>query len=310
MRWPNLFIVGAPKSATTSVRSYLASHPDIFFPERSEMNFFGADLPYRKRISPERYELLYRDWTDERYGGDCSVFYLYSTTAAREISERSPNGAILVLLRNPVDAMASLHQQLLTSGEEVEPDLATALALEGERRLGRRIGELGNHPYALQYRSVTRYAPQLQRYFETFGRSRVKVLLYDDLSRDTAAAYRDVLEFLDLPFDGQTEFAIRNPSSHLRSRGLRKLANRPPTALSRSARFVLRNQRLRHAVRRKVRGSVHRVNLARAPRDEMSKVLRAQLTAECADDVAALAVLIDRDLSAWTDPAQHPLKKA
>ncbi len=34
--WPNLFIVGAVKSGTTSLYAYLRQHPDIFFPEMKE----------------------------------------------------------------------------------------------------------------------------------------------------------------------------------------------------------------------------------------------------------------------------------
>lgn len=28
-RWPNLFIVGAPRAATTSLTEYLEGHPDV-----------------------------------------------------------------------------------------------------------------------------------------------------------------------------------------------------------------------------------------------------------------------------------------
>ena len=37
---PNFFIIGAAKSGTTSLYSYLRQHPKIFLPEEKELNFF------------------------------------------------------------------------------------------------------------------------------------------------------------------------------------------------------------------------------------------------------------------------------
>ena len=39
-RWPNFFIVGAPKAGTTSLHDYLNQHPKIFLPTIKEIHFF------------------------------------------------------------------------------------------------------------------------------------------------------------------------------------------------------------------------------------------------------------------------------
>ena len=41
----DFFIVGAPKSGTTALYSYLSTHPDIFLPQHKEPNFFAEDYP-------------------------------------------------------------------------------------------------------------------------------------------------------------------------------------------------------------------------------------------------------------------------
>ena len=52
---PNFFIVGEPKSGTTSVHFYLDKHPDVFMSEPKEINYFSyEDL--------KRQELYYRDF--------------------------------------------------------------------------------------------------------------------------------------------------------------------------------------------------------------------------------------------------------
>jgi hypothetical protein len=40
--WPNLFVVGAPKSATSSLHTFLAGHPNIFMSDRKEPHFFSG----------------------------------------------------------------------------------------------------------------------------------------------------------------------------------------------------------------------------------------------------------------------------
>ena len=40
---PNFFIVGAPKSGTTSLFHYLEQHPEIFIPSIKEPRYFIAD---------------------------------------------------------------------------------------------------------------------------------------------------------------------------------------------------------------------------------------------------------------------------
>ncbi|MFV2040601.1 MAG: sulfotransferase [Candidatus Hydrothermarchaeales archaeon] len=44
MRKPNLFIVGAPKSGTTSLYNYLKQHPDIFMSKCKETFYFCKDF--------------------------------------------------------------------------------------------------------------------------------------------------------------------------------------------------------------------------------------------------------------------------
>ncbi|MGH9920903.1 MAG: sulfotransferase, partial [Nitrososphaerales archaeon] len=84
---PNLFIVGAAKSGTTAIASFLGEHPEIFMAPW-ELNYFGRDLEFRKadgsrwRMSLEQYLGVFAFHHSERYRGDHSVFSLYSETAA------------------------------------------------------------------------------------------------------------------------------------------------------------------------------------------------------------------------------------
>lgn len=46
---PNLFIIGVPKSGTTSLGEYLRTHPNIFFSTPKEISFFGKDYSLLSR---------------------------------------------------------------------------------------------------------------------------------------------------------------------------------------------------------------------------------------------------------------------
>ena len=43
-RYPDTYIIGAPKSGTTSLYEYLRGHPEVFLPEVKEPCYFSRDL--------------------------------------------------------------------------------------------------------------------------------------------------------------------------------------------------------------------------------------------------------------------------
>ena len=79
-------------------------------PESKEVHFFGTDL-YSPHYSSDlqKYLSLFAGATDEKRVGEGSVWYLYSKLASREIKEFCPAASILIMLRNPVDMIYSLH---------------------------------------------------------------------------------------------------------------------------------------------------------------------------------------------------------
>ena len=59
----------------------------------------------------------------------------------KEIKEYNPDAKIIIMLRNPIDFLHSLHSQLLFSGNEDEPDFEIAMELEEERMKGNKLPE-------------------------------------------------------------------------------------------------------------------------------------------------------------------------
>jgi hypothetical protein len=292
---PDFFIVGAFKSGTTALYEYLRRHPQVFMPFLKEPHYFGDDLTrHYGRMSLPEYLALFRDARPGQRVGEASTWYLYSTTAPGQIAEFAPKAQIIILLRNPVDVMYAQHSQLRFRADEDLADFASALEVEPARRHGERLPPPPARPETLFYRHSVHFADQVERYLRTFGRDRVHIVLFDDLVGDTAAAYRAVLEFLDVDPTFQPDFGVHNESKRVRSGALQRLVYNPPGPVRGAAR-VLRRYPLVHRARDVVLG----MNSRAEERKPMDPRLRAELLEEFAPEIERLSTVIDRDLSAW-----------
>lgn len=291
---PNFFIVGAPKSGTTALYHFLRQHPQIFMPAAKEPHFFGcAAEPETPSRTLEEYLRLFQAGTGKPCVGEASVYYLYSKQAARNIHAFNPDARIIMMLRNPVAMIPSLHHQRVYSDNERLFDLDDALAAEGPRRRGEmRIPRKTNNPHALFYRDIGRYAAQVRRYLEVFPREQVHIILFDDFVADLGGTYRATLEFLGVDQEFVPKFERVNDSRAVRSPFVRRWVERP-----------LNKGRLRGLVpfRRRLYEAVHQWNTLAGVKPLPTPAQEALLRRELADDIRELSTLIGRDLSHWLE---------
>ena len=299
MKHPNFFIVGAPKCGTTAMHTYLKQHPDVFMSSFKEPHHFGTDIvnPFYLRDRGQ-YLKLFEDATTESRVGESSVNYLYSRLAASEIKAAYPEALIIALLRNPIDMIHSQHNELYYQGKEPVADFEQAMALEAERAAGRHVPDVPN-PATLLYRQTARFAEQLQRYFDEFGRDRVLVIIHDDMLADVRAVYRRTCEFLGVDPDFEPEFRIVNSNHVVKSYALRRLLKQPPQVVRTLVKTVLPHQPSRELIKLRLK----RLNTIYKPRPPMRPELRRQLQQELLPDVIALSELLGRDLTHWCRPA-------
>ena len=296
MRRPDFFIVGAPKCGTTALNIYLREHPQVFMSPRKEAHHFGTDIysPRWARGEAE-YLALFAGARAEKRVGEASVWQLFSQRAAREIKAFEPHAQIIIMLRNPTEMIYSLHSERLYSVSEDITDFAAALAAEPDRRRGLRLPA---YPYPVEgliYRDVGKYTAQVARFFNEFGRERVRVIIYDDFKRDAAAEFRATCEFLDVDAGFRPETKVINSNKRIRSRRVLSWIDSPPPFIRRlGAPLTPRNAR--HWVLRKIR----RANTSYEPRAPMSEGLRRELQAEFAPEVERLSELLGRDLTHWS----------
>jgi len=299
MRQPDTFLVGAPKCGTTAMNDYLEQHPEIFMARTKELHYFGSDLHTGfARLGREQYLAYFQAAGDERRVGEASVNYLVSRNAAAEIRDFRPDARIIIMLRNPVDMMYSLHSQLMFLGCEDIEDFGRALEAEEDRKAGRGIPSGAGVIEDLYYRHVTDYAPQVRRFFDAFGREQVLVIVFDDFKADVAVEFRRTLEFLDVDPSFQPPLGVVNPNKRTRFRWLQRvLFNR--FTKSHKVRSLV-PESLRRALWR----PLIRLNMKREQRQPMDPELRRQLQAEKLPEVEALSELLGRDLTHWCRDGQ------
>jgi hypothetical protein len=191
---PNLFIIGAAKSGTTSLHRYLDAHPEISMSEPKEPLVF-ADEDWRERLA-EFDQILPSRRAPVR--GESSTIYTRFPIAEgvpERVAATCPAAKLVYIVRDPVERAVANWVQRRSNGFEHRA-LAAALADPHDPR---------NH-----YVAASRYATQLELWLEWFDRKRILILDQIELRRSRAETVLEVLRFLEVdptvPENLATEF--------------------------------------------------------------------------------------------------------
>lgn len=291
---PNFFIVGAPRCGTTALYTYLKRHPDIFMSAIKEPHYFAPDL--QKELTQkltskwitdkDTYFKLFKDSGSAVAVGEASASYLYSKSASQEIYNFNPSAKIIIMLRQPVDMMYSLHHFRLLCGNENNQDFHLLFDLQSRN---------GNHHPVNDYRDIASYFEQVKRYYERFPRDQIHVIIFDDFIKNTGQAYRDILQFLGVDTSFQTKFDAVNMNREVRSSLFHKLIFARPAILQKPLRLFLPQ-----SVRHKIFLAIRRPNIKKTARSVLDPALHRHLTDQFKEEIINLSKLIKRNLNFWT----------
>jgi len=239
------------------------------------------------------------------------VWYLYSTQAAAEIHAFNPEARIIIMLREPAEMLYSLYSQFRFDGNEHLRTFEEALAAEDKRRTGKCLTRQTYFAQGLVYRDAARYTAQVRRYFDVFGRERVRVIVYDDLVADVRATYRSTLDFLGINSARiGTDFQVINGNKTVKHSALRGLLN-DPLVRSTAVAIGRRLPRPVFAAMHDLERRIWKLNSRPEKRPPLAPELRAQLVREFAPEVEHLSELLGRDLTHWSrhsPPSAEPTR--
>jgi hypothetical protein len=207
---PDFLIIGTQRGGTTSLYKYLVQHPNLAHALTKELRFFDRNYDrglawYRSRFPSRRYrDRIRRQRGVELVTGEASPDYMFHPHAPRRVAGALPDVKLIVLLRNPVDRAYSHYWHQVKRGHE-PLTFEQAEEREGERldgELARVMADGRYDSYELHHHSYLargRYAEQLERWMERFGRDQLLIERSEDFFDDPALVFKRVLVFLGLP---------------------------------------------------------------------------------------------------------------
>jgi hypothetical protein len=193
------------------------------------------------------------------------------------------------MVRNPIEMAPALHAQIFLSGFESIADFSRAWNLQDERRHGRKLGLLCKYPHPLLYGDNCLLGAQIERLLTTARRHRVLIVLLDDIIAEPRKEYLRILNFLDVPDDGRSNFPIYNAARSIKWPRLRVVLH-CGAELRRRLRIPRGSGLLRH---------LESINLVERPRDPLSIEMMNELREYFRDDVRLLSQIIGKDLGDW-----------
>ena len=179
MKLPDFIIIGAMKSATSSLHVQLASHPGIFMSEPKEPNFFSDDDQYRRGTS--YYSSLFSKADEGDLCGESSTHYTklpdYSDTIPR-MKALLPTVKLIYVMRQPIQRLVSHYIHQWTQNV-IRCDINDAIDL---------------YPELISY---GRYSHQLEPYFEAYGKGSILPLFFEAVKQHPQKQLERVAQFID-----------------------------------------------------------------------------------------------------------------
>ena len=182
---PNFLIIGSQKAGTTSLYNILKQHPEIYMPEKKEVNFFFREKEYLKGI--EYYKRFFDGITPEKRAfGEASPGYICHPLSPSLIYQYLPKVKLILTVRNPIErAYSQYWDNRMTLSEPLNFNQTLDIALKDTYKPGK-----------LGYFSRGAYFKYIQRYLKLFNPGQLLVLLFDDLRDDPITFYQSCFEFL------------------------------------------------------------------------------------------------------------------
>ena len=283
LRMPGFVHVGPPRTGTTWLHEVMLGH--IGLPSEKETRFF--DVRYDR--GAKWYCDLFGDYPPDVPGGEMGPTYFSNAISRERIKHDIPDCKIVVTFREPAARLYSLYRLLRSERRPVND------TFDGYWRFQINCGA-----------DLCSYATHLKRWQATFGKSRVLVLFYEDLSSNPQGYLDTVCDFI----------GARRIDLDRSKVGSAKVYSAPGAARS--------NPIARHTVEAVDWVSRHgaRPLIQLGQRTALWKIMRRPfveyfppLSDESADEIRAMMLpeteeleqLTGRDLSRWKDVAHRKL---
>jgi len=186
-KWPNFFIVGAPRAGTTALYNYLNAVPEIYMSPVKDPGYF---IPNDFRgFTEQTYIELFKNVKNEIAIGEASAGYLANSEAPKRIKEKSPSAKIIITLRDPVGRTFSHYLNWKRTGK---------IKISFEEVVEKFLDKNNNDEQLERMIHVSMYYEQVKRYLEIFGKENVKILIFEETVKDIKNTIKKIFKFLEV----------------------------------------------------------------------------------------------------------------
>lgn len=294
MAKPNLLIVGAAKSGTTSLHNYLNQHIDVFMCKPKEPHFLINEEIGTQRIpigvsEKIAYEKLFLEGERLKYRGESSVMYLmYPEIVIPKIKEYLGNEVkIIIMLRNPVERAYSGYQHVKRYNiKEDILEFRDAWDVSEQRYFSNP-----DMTPASRYKELGLYYNQVKSYLENFN---THIIIYEDYKLDFQNEMNKVFDFLEINrMEINSEQLYMVGGWQWKNQKVKSIMTRK-NLLKSFLKIIIPFKKVRKLIRQKIQ---HRNSVDVPP---ISIEDKSMLKDFYKDDVRRLSELLGRDLNYWT----------
>ena len=259
----DFMVIGAARSATTSLSSLLALHPEICFSTPKEPQFFSQD---NWRNSLEEYHTLFKN--EAKLYGEGSTNYSkyphFNKNIFNDIFEYNPDMKFIYMMRNPIDRIISHYKLAIERGYASEDINAEVL----------------QKPI---YIDTSKYFYQISPYIELFGSKNIKLVLFEEYINSHQNVLNKVFDFLGVSrIDISSKYAVINQSQA--GTITHEKYDYPSSLLKK----ILKGF---HVLSRRLKPVTIDISL--------NEETKQKLISELSEDIKNLETLINKDLSHW-----------
>lgn len=191
---PNLLIIGAMKSGTTTLHRDLISHPEIFFPENKEPECLCRIRDFEES-ELRKYKLLYKG-RSEKYLGDASTAYakypVFDNVPATAAKVLGKDIKIIYIVRDPISRVKSHYYHNYSAGLEKN---SIQYAVENDSK----------------YTDYSKYYTQYEKWLEYYSKEQILVLDFESYIEFRKETLSKIYNFLNISDESEfvdTELAL------------------------------------------------------------------------------------------------------
>ncbi len=211
MTLPNFIIAGATRSGTSSLHVYLRKHPDVYMPEKKELNYFNNNEEYNKGI--DYYRKHFEQYNGETAVGEATPMYMekgivYHSSgqygfqegndAIERIAHDLHNCRIIISVRNPVDRIFSMYWKNFYQGK-LRYTLHHYLKMEIHGKT-----TCLSSPFCFLYRN--KYDIHLSNIYNYIKKENVLILFFEEWINNTNETMKTICKFLNVSYINKFNF--------------------------------------------------------------------------------------------------------